>query len=189
MTKRSDGEWAERVITGIVIQSGEMRDARAERFAGKRVERPSGRNSPTWRRRRTAKEDGEERGAKGIPQSALWGSVNATLKSAYKSLRRRFPSARGVPIGLKLVRLTASRAVSLPRALYRRLFVPSARTLTRLGNEGKFFCNRCVSATLQIDSIVTNIVSAIVMILEVLSQTYIEMFVDKRTLLDSEIRY
>lgn len=69
----------------------------------------SGRNSPTRRiddggRR---KEAGKNRGAKGIPQSALWGSVNATLKSAYKSLRRRFPSARRVPIGLKLVRLTA----------------------------------------------------------------------------------
>lgn len=73
------------------------------------------RNDPRAEIRRrvgsTTKDGGKKWGrierAKGISQSALWGSVNATLKSAYKSLRRRFPSARGVPIGLKLVRLTA----------------------------------------------------------------------------------
>lgn len=154
MTKRSDGERTERVITGTYSRSGgETRDARAKRFAGKRVGRPClslslAEISPTRRRRRTAeRRRGRTRGAKGIPQSALRGSVNATLKSAYKSLRRRFPSARGVPIGLKLVRQTAVLC-RLASSRVPHLFVSSARTLTRLvGNEGEFFCNRCVSAT------------------------------------------
>lgn len=116
MTKRSDGvdggagaPKEERVVQS---GSGETRDVRTGSEAVRRKrEEPSGRNSPTRRRRiddegRRRKKRGRIGRAKGIPQSALWGSVNATLKSAYKSLRRRFPSARGVPIGLKLVRPT-----------------------------------------------------------------------------------
>lgn len=136
---------------GSAYSHRERRNARRASVRRKREERPSGRNSPTRRihgegRR---KEAGKNWGAKGIPQSALWGSVNATLKSAYKSLRRRFPSARGVPIGLKLVRLTAfvpSRFFFVAFAVS-SLCLASTMHLWLDWKRERFFCNRCVSAT------------------------------------------
>lgn len=127
----------------------------------------------------TAKEAGKEWRAKGIPQSALRSSVNATLKSAYKSLRRRFPSARGVPIGLKLVRLTAFVPSRSFVPFHRRLFVSCVPWLDRW--EERDFSASVAFSRLRIDSIVANIVSlVIVMILEIFSRAYVEMFIDRR---------
>lgn len=116
MTKRSDGVdgGAGAPKEERVVQSGSERNARranGERSGSSKTRGTLGQKFADASRRigdegRRRKKRGRIGRAKGIPQSALWGSVNATLKSAYKSLRRRFPSARGVPIGLKLVRPT-----------------------------------------------------------------------------------
>lgn len=113
------------------------------------------------RRRREEGEGGEcDGGERDSTESALRGSVNATLKSAYKSLRRRFPSALAeerAPVGSKLVRdRLLADLLSLPRCRRRRrlFLVLFVRTLTLsllMGTFGEresvggFFCNRCVS--------------------------------------------
>lgn len=156
MTRRSDeeGRTSERATLKGWIRVESRRGERKTRLRGGGC---NARDDPRAEIRRRAAmpcfvgsakgERGEEEGAKGIPRSALWGSVNATLKSAYKSLRRRFPSARRVPIGLKFVRPTAPAVLFIfARIRRRRLFVsPSSRTLTRRQREG-FFRKRCVSA-------------------------------------------
>jgi len=134
----------------VVVRHRERRNARraSEAFV------ENARNDPRAEIRRrvgSTKNDGKKRGRiegqKGFPQSALWGSVNATLKSAYKSLRRRFPSARGVPLGLKLVRLTDF----VPSYFFFVVFVPLSFLLCTCDSTDwkreRFFCNRCVSAT------------------------------------------
>lgn len=165
MTKRSDegmgglgggGGGGERIV-----QSG--RNPRRERkvFAGNarsdpwtKIRRRVGSTTKGEGRR---KEQGKNEGQKGFPKAPYGGSVNATLKSAYKSLRRRFPSARGVPIGLKLVRLTDF----VPSRFFARYAVFHSLSRARLdrSREERFFCNRCAFSRLRIDPIVANIVS------------------------------
>lgn len=166
-----------------IVQSG--RNPRRERnvFAGNarsdpwtKIRRRVGSTTKGEGRR---KEQGKNERQKGFPKAPYGGSVNATLKSAYKSLRRRFLSARGVPIGLKLVRLTDF----VPSRFFARYAVFHSLSRARLDREKRDFSATGAFSRLRIDPIVASIVSlslAIVMILKILSRVYVEMFVDRR---------
>ena len=139
-------------------------------------------NSPTRRdadrQRRMAERSGEElRGKRDSPKRPM-GLCKRDIKISLQIASTTFPFRSRSAYRIETRETDCLRFVSL--FLRRRPFVSILRTFDSTGWK-RDFSTIVALLRLQIDSIVANIVPlAIVMIIDVLSWTYIEMFVDKR---------